>query len=100
MTVMFDTECPPLLKVLRYRGRVSPQVCDVTPMTIDCSMYGVVDSMQPLHARINGHRSDIAHRRTDVSPVPEHFNRGEHSVLDMTVMVIELSTSRDHVYER
>ena len=30
-----------------------------------------------------------------MSCVEEHFNRGAHSVLDMTIMVIELSTSRD-----
>ena len=43
---------------------------------------------QPLHARINGHRSDITHQRTDVSPVAEHFNSGAHAVTYMTVMVI------------
>ena len=30
-----------------------------------------------------------------MSPVAEHFNGGAHSESDMTVMVIELSTSRD-----
>ena len=30
------------------------------------------------------------HRRTDVSPVAEHFNGRVHLELDMTVMVIEL----------
>ena len=31
----------------------------------------------------------------DVSPVADHFNSGAHSESDMTVMVIELSYSRD-----
>ena len=53
------------------------------------------ETSQPLHARINGHWLDIMHRRTDVSPVAEHFNSGAHSVVDMTVMVIELSPSHD-----
>ena len=60
-----------------------------------CGLQYVGETSQPLHARINGHRSDIVHRRTDVFPVAEHFNSGAHSVLDMTVMVIELSTSHD-----
>ena len=50
---------------------------------------------QPLHTRVNGHRFDITHRRTDVSPTAEHFNSGAHSESNMTVMVTELSTSRD-----
>ena len=53
------------------------------------------ETSQQLHARINGEWSDIMHQRTDVFPVAEHFNSGAHSVSDMTVMVIELSTSRD-----
>ena len=60
-----------------------------------CGLQYVGETSQPLHARIRGHRSDIMHRRTDVSPVAEHFNSGAHSVADMTVMVIELSPSRD-----
>ena len=60
-----------------------------------CGLQYVGEMSQPLHARINGHRSDIMHWRTDVSPVAEHFNSGAHSVSYMTVMVIELSTSRD-----
>ena len=44
---------------------------------------------------VNGHRYDIAHRRTEESPVAEHFNSGSHLESDMTVMVIELAQSRD-----
>ena len=60
-----------------------------------CGLQYVGETSQPLHARINGHRFDITHRRTDVSPVADHFNSGAHSESDMTVMVIELSSSRD-----
>ena len=41
------------------------------------------------------YRFDITHRRTDVSPVAEHFTSRAHSESDMAVIVIELSTSRD-----
>ena len=50
---------------------------------------------QPLHAMINGHWSDITHRRTDVYSVAEYFNSDAHLVSDMTVMVIELFPIRD-----
>ena len=43
---------------------------------ITCRRCGVqhMDEMsQPLHARINSHRSDITHRRTDVFPVAGIF---------------------------
>ena len=60
-----------------------------------CGLQYVGETSQPLHARINGHRSDIMHRRTDVSLVAEHFNRGAHSVADMMVILIELFSSRD-----
>ena len=54
-----------------------------------CGLQYVGETSQPL-----GHWSDIAHWRTDVFPVAEHFNSGAHSVSDMTIMTIELSTSR------
>ena len=53
------------------------------------------ETSKPLHAKINGHWSDIMHQRTDLSPVVQYFNNGTHLVLDMTVMVIELSPSYD-----
>ena len=60
-----------------------------------CGLQYMGKTSQPLHVRINGHLSDITHRRTDVSPVAEHFNGGAHSVSDLMVMVIELSPSCD-----
>ena len=41
-----------------------------------CGLQYVGETGQLLHARVNGHRFDIAYRRTDVSPVAEHFNNG------------------------
>ena len=53
------------------------------------------ETSQPFHMRVNGHRYDIAHQRTEDSPVAEHFNSGAHVESDMTVMVIELARSHD-----
>ena len=56
-----------------------------------CVLQYVGETSQPFCARVNGHRFDIAHRRTDMFPVAEHFDSGAHSELDMIVMVTELS---------
>ena len=45
--------------------------------------------------RINGHRLDITHRKTEESPVAEHFNSGTHEESDMAVMAIEFAQSCD-----
>ena len=50
---------------------------------------------QPLHRRINSHQYNITHRRTDASPMAEHFNRNLHSQIDMVIKVIDLVWSRD-----
>ena len=60
-----------------------------------CGLHYVGETGQPLHMRINGHWYDIAHRRTEESPVAQHFNSGAHGELDMAVMAIELARSRD-----
>ena len=44
---------------------------------------------QPLHHRINSHCFDIIQRRTEESPVAEHFNGEGHTLADMTVMAID-----------
>ena len=54
----------------------------------------VEETGQPLHMRVNGHRFDIAHWRTEKSPVAEDFHSGTHLGLNMSVMVIELARSR------
>ena len=75
----------------RMKGSASCKSSNVIYL-IQCRRCGhqyVGETGQPLHSRINGHRSDIAHRRTDESPVAAHFNSTAHSVEDMTVMVID-----------
>ena len=54
-----------------------------------CGHQCVAETGQPLHRRTNSHRFDIAHGRTDESPVAEPFNGDSHSIADMTVMVID-----------
>ena len=60
-----------------------------------CGLQYVGETGQALHMRVNGHRYDISHRRTDESPVAEHFNSDAHLESDMTIMVIELVFSRN-----
>ena len=60
-----------------------------------CGLQYVGETGQPLHLRVNGHRHDITHRKTDESPVAKHFNSGIHTESDMAVMAIELVRSRD-----
>ena len=60
-----------------------------------CGLKYVGETGQPHHMRVNGHRYDIAHRRTEESPVAERFNSGAHEESDMTVMVFELARSSD-----
>ena len=60
-----------------------------------CGQQYVGETGQPLHCRINGHRYAIAHRRTDDSPVAEHFCNGSHSLADMVVMIVDFVYSRD-----
>ena len=44
---------------------------------------------QQLHCRINSHRFDIRQRRTEESPVAEHFNGAGHTLVDLTVVEID-----------
>ena len=60
-----------------------------------CGLQYVGEMGQPLHMRINGHRYDISHWRTQESPVAEHFNSGAHRESDMAVRAIEFARSRD-----
>ena len=54
-----------------------------------CGQHYVGVTGQHLHCRINSHRYDIAHGRTEDSPMAAHFNTDGHSQADMTVMVID-----------
>ena len=60
-----------------------------------CGQQYVGETGQPLHRRINSHRFDITHKRTDESPVAGHFNSNAHSPADMAVMVIDQIRNRD-----
>ena len=46
-------------------------------------------SGQPLHGRIDSRCFDIMQRRTEESPVAEHFNSEGQTLADMTVMAID-----------
>ena len=65
-----------------------------------CGCQDVGEIGQPLHCRINGHRFDITHQRTDESPVVVHFNNVAHSVRDMAVIVIDQLHSSDPTLQK
>ena len=51
-------------------------------------MQYVSETGQPLHRRIDNHRFDILHRRTEEFPVAKHFNSHGHSQVEMAVVAI------------
>ena len=53
-----------------------------------CAVQYVGETENALRVRLTGHRSDINHRRTD-RPVARHFSQPDHSIHDLTIMVIE-----------
>ena len=58
---------------------------------ISCHRCGVQyagETVNALHIRMNGHRSDITTKKLD-KPVSAHFNQPDHSLKDMSVMGIE-----------
>ena len=55
----------------------------------------VGETGQQLHRKINSHRFDITQRRTEESPVAEHFNGKGHTLADMTVVAIDQLYSHD-----
>ena len=50
---------------------------------------------QQLHCRINSHCFDIRQRRTEESPVAEHFYGAGHTLADLTVVAIDQLHSHD-----
>ena len=57
---------------------------------IECNLCGLVyigETLQPLHDRISGHRSDINTCKRQL--LYKHFNQKDHSVLSMKVRIIE-----------
>ena len=57
-------------------------------------MQYVGETENPLHIRMNGHRSDIRTKKVD-KPVAAHFNQPDHSMGDLEVMGIEKIHSDD-----
>ena len=57
-----------------------------------CGLQYVEETGQPLHNRMNGHRFDIIHHRTDihVSPVVAYFTSEGHSETDLSVIIIDV----------
>ena len=53
-----------------------------------CKKQYVSETENPLHVRINGHRSDYYRKIAD-KPVEKHFNTISHSFEDLTVTIIE-----------
>ena len=60
-----------------------------------CVQQYVGETGQQLHCRIGSHRFDIKQRRTEESPVAEHFNGAGHTLADLTVVVIDQLYSHD-----
>ena len=58
---------------------------------IECQKCGkkyFKEMENPLHLRLNGHRSDYSSRLTD-KPVGKHFNELGHKFSDLTIMINE-----------
>ena len=60
-----------------------------------CGPQYVGETGQPLHRRINIHRSNITQKRTEESPVVQLFNGEVHTLADMTVVAIDQLYSHD-----
>ena len=53
-----------------------------------CGLQYVGETENPLHIRMNGHRSDIRTKRLE-KPVAAHFSQPDHSAVDLEVRGIE-----------
>ena len=81
----------------KVKGRASCKSYNIIYL-IQCRRCGhqyVGETGQPLHNRVNGHRFDILHHRTNESPVAAHFNSTLHTVEDLTIMVIDQLFDQD-----
>ena len=59
-----------------------------------CGLQYVGETANPLHIRMNGHRSDIHTQKTD-KPVAAHFNLPDHTLDDLQVMGIKKIHNND-----
>ena len=64
-----------------------------------CNKQYVVETENALHIRMNGHQSDIKHRRLE-KPVAAHFNSEGHSLQDFSIFVIKQIHREEDSYRR
>ena len=62
-----------------------------------CGLQYVGKTVQPLHCWMNGDRFNIAHRRTEESPVAVHFNSLDHTEADLSVMITGRLCRNDNI---
>ena len=60
-----------------------------------CGQQYVGETGQLLHRRIDSHRFNIMQRRTEESPLAEHFHDEGHTLADLSVMAIDQLYSHD-----
>ena len=64
-----------------------------------CAIQYVGETENALCIRLTGHRLDIKHRQID-RPVAKHFSLRDHSMKDLSIMVIEKIYREDTDYQR
>ena len=64
-----------------------------------CNQQYVGETEQALNERMNSHRADIRHKRTE-KPVAAHFSLPDHSVDDLQVLVIEKLRKEDAILRK
>ena len=62
-----------------------------------CGKQYVGETKQPLHHRLNSHRSDINTKKLENKPVAQHFNQPHHNASHLSICVIELLSRGDDV---
>ena len=65
--------------------------------SMKCSIQYVRETENALCVRLTGYRLDINHQRVE-KPVAKHFNPADHSIKDLSIMVIEKIHSEDADY--
>ena len=72
-----------------------PKTYYTWPSTKKCSKQQYLgETENVLHIHLNGHRSNIKTRKME-NPVAAHFNLPEHSMEDLTIIVIEKTWTED-----
>ena len=64
-----------------------------------CRLQYVGETKNPLHIRLNGHRNDIKHHNIE-KPVAAHFCSPNHTLSDLTIMVLEQMRSQDDLLRK